>query len=374
MTEYTRFQEDLFVDRESKLFGFNKLLRPETPQAIMLIEAEQKMGKSWLVAKMHQLYRVAHQDMPAVYLDFRNPLDRSRISDHLTFLHLLQERIDCEEFFEPLTQLMQQLTATPSSTKTSKPLTALVDDMQLRYTMARLEELAFRLNVEWENLEGTTKFNRTFALVRELYQRNELDALFAQLHRDRPKVDWDRHAVALEETTATTFAAEFPTDRTNGSRVPFVPPSDEELRRAESQLNEAFFASLVELMAAKGQLVFLFDAFESAPTVAQHFIVNQLVPRVLDEQLQRLVIIITGRKTPDLSPFNIGYLLVKTGLEPFTEEHIRDFMQVRSIQEDPPDFTWSGVLRLSGGVPGDLALMADRLTAAASKEDPFFTA
>ncbi len=373
MTEYTRFQEELFVDRETKLYGFSKLMRPETPQAVMLIEAEQKMGKSWLIAKMHRLYQVENAGMPAAYLDFRHPLDRGRITDHLAFIRLLRERIDCEEFFEPLTQAIQQLTGTHADTQSSKPLAALVEDMQLRYTMTRLEELAFKLNVDWENLEGTAKFNRTFALVRELYQRNELDALFAQLRSDRPRVDWERHMVALQAVAPANANAERPPERSNASNASFIPKSDEDLHHAEIQINEAFFTSLTELVAEKGQLVFLFDAFENAPTVAQRFIVDQLVPRLLDEQLQRIVLIITGRKTPDLSHFNIGYLLVKTDLEPFTEAHIRDFMRVRSIAEDPPDFTWSGVLRLSGGVPGDLALMADRLTAVASQDDPFFT-
>lgn len=38
------FNETLFIDREMKVRGFQKLLRPETPQAIMLIRDRPLWG------------------------------------------------------------------------------------------------------------------------------------------------------------------------------------------------------------------------------------------------------------------------------------------------------------------------------------------
>jgi hypothetical protein len=372
MKQHFLFQEHLFVDREKKLNGFDKLLRPETIQAVMLVEAEEKMGKSWLAAKMHLLCASKHEGMPLVYLDFENPLDKGRITDHLAFVRLLRNRIGYAEFFTSLNQTINRLTMTQSVATATSPLAALTEEIQSSYTPSALERMARFLNVDWENLAGNTHFNRTFSFVRDLYQRNHMELLFNRLRQERSHIDWTRHIQAIQAAQGAADPYSAPEEEAVDQGKYLAASSEKEMERAEQQINEAFFDSLAGLIAAKGQLVFLFDTVDEAPAVAQRLITEQLVPHLLDERLKDMVIVITGRRIPDLSRFNIDHLLVRTGLEPFSEEHIRTFMDVRSIREDPPDFTWKGLLRLSGGVPGELALMADRLTASTSKHDPFF--
>lgn len=371
MTQNFLFQEQLFVDREKKLRGFDKLLRPETVQAVMLIEAEEKMGKSWLTAKMHQSFVLRYEGMPAVYIDFENPLDRAKITDHLAFIRMLRDRIGFVDYFAGLNEVINTVTLNQSSNQVSNPLATLAQAIQSSYSRARLEEMARFLNVDWENLEGTTLFTLTFSLVRDLHQRNELDALFERLREDRSHINWapyQEDIVNAQESSSADLNARGGVDR--GRALVLSSPQDRAY--AEERINEAFFAALAELLEDKDYLVFLFDTIDVAPSEVQRFVETQLIPHLLDERLKNMVIVITGRSIAGLNEAHLRHLLVRTGLDPFTEDHVRDFMTVRQIQEAPPDFTWKGVLRLSGGIPGELALMADRLTASSSQDDPFF--
>jgi hypothetical protein len=81
------------------------------------------------------------------------------------------------------------------------------------------------------------------------------------------------------------------------------------------------------------------------------------------------VVIITGRKTPDLSDLPLNHLLVQTGLDPFTEEHIREYFEER---REISGLDWKTIVLTSGGVPGALAMMADHALATQSQEDDFF--
>lgn len=364
------FEETLFVDRERKLRGFEKLLQPDTRQAVMLIEAAEKMGKTWLIIKMQRICQTLAAGVPAARIDFRNPLDMLKLTDHLGLIRLIRDRLEQPDYFTHLNVVINRVTATKATSSGSSHLAALAEQIQKVYTLAELERLSRFLDVEFENLEGTTLFNKCFSLVGHFFRRQTLPELIARLTEDRSAIDWQPFAERILATPTMTSAESMASMADQNLRL--VGVSEAERQHAERQINEAFFQCLAALLADKRQVVLLFDAYESAPEEAERFISGQLLPYLLDESLRDLVIIITGRQTPDLTHLGLNQLIVKTDLEPFTIDHVRDFMMVRSIQENPPDFTYKGVHLLSGGVPGDLALMADRLTAVASQHDPFF--
>jgi hypothetical protein len=364
------FEETLFVDRERKLRGFEKLLQPETRQAVMLIEAAEKMGKSWLIIKMQKICQTPTVGVPAARIDFRNPLDMLKLTDHLGLIRLIRDRLEQPAYFTQLNAAINRVTALQTTSSGSSHLATLAEQIQKVFTLAELERLSRFLEVEFENLEGSTLFNKCFSLVSHFARRQTLPKLIASLVEERNAVDWQPFAERIMTAPAMTDAESAASITDQNLRLGFM--NEAERQHAERQINEAFFQSLAALLADKQQVVLLFDAYEAAPEEADRFITAQLLPYLLDESLRNLVIIITGRRTPDLAQLNLNQLIVKTDLEPFTIDHVTDFMAVRSIRENPPDFTYKGVHLLSGGVPGDLALMADRLTAASSQHDPFF--
>ncbi|MEZ4712294.1 MAG: hypothetical protein R3A44_34210 [Caldilineaceae bacterium] len=367
----TLFEETLFVDRERKLRGFEKLLQPATRQSVMLIEAAEKMGKTWLIIKMQRICQTPAVGVPAARIDFRNPLDMLKLPDHLGLIRLLRDRLEQPDYFAHLNTVINRVTANPSTASpSSSHLAALAEQIQKVFTLAELERFARFSDVEFENLEGATLFNKCFSLAGYFFRRQRLPDLIARLREERDAVDWQPFADRILAAPAMTDAES--TAAMTDQNLRLIGVSEAERQHAERQVSEAFFQCLATLLADKRQVVLLFDAYEAAPEEAERFISAQLLPYLLDESLRDLVVIITGRQTPDLSTLGLNQLIVKTDLEPFGIDDVRDFMTVRSIQENPPDFTFKGVHLLSGGVPGDLALMADRLTAVASQHDPFF--
>ncbi len=372
------FDEKLFVDREKKLRGFEKILQPETPQSVMLIEAAEKMGKSWLAVKMQGYCRTPEIGIPVTRIDFRNPLDMSKLVDHLSLIRLIRDRFDLSEYFGLLNATINRITAVQATSAGGGALAQLAQAVQQVYSLDELRELAAFAGIEYENLSGGTRFQKAFALVGHFFRRGMLDNLFDTLRAERGHIDWAHYERAMA-SNVSAVDADFDVDSDIIARV--VDDQNRQIQvdsvisrqRAAREINSAFFDCIADMLVDHQQVTFLFDSYEEAPQEAVDFILNALLPNLLDERMHKVVVIITGRKTPNVSDANLQRLLIETDLDPFTIAHVQDFMRVRQIGEDPPDVTWRSMHILSGGIPGDLALMADRLTASASQEDPFFS-
>jgi len=101
MTEYV----DWFVNREKQRRGFLKMLADETPKRIMLVEAPQKMGKTWLIQRMRHECRI--REVPVAHFDFRDRLPW----DYLTIVRQARDDLD-PAAFNYLTQVINQSTGT----------------------------------------------------------------------------------------------------------------------------------------------------------------------------------------------------------------------------------------------------------------------
>jgi len=99
MTEYV----DWFVNREKQRRGFLKMLAGETPKRIMLVEAKEKMGKTWLIQRMRHECRV--RNIPVAHFDFRDRLPW----DCLTIVREARDDLN-PAAFNYLTQVINHLT------------------------------------------------------------------------------------------------------------------------------------------------------------------------------------------------------------------------------------------------------------------------
>ncbi|MCL4869763.1 MAG: hypothetical protein KJ063_12420 [Anaerolineae bacterium] len=125
-------------------------------------------------------------------------------------------------------------------------------------------------------------------------------------------------------------------------------------RAAEIQINDAFFSCLSDVLK-KGPVVFLFDSYEDVTKEADQWIQEYLLARIADGLPGTILVIIAGRTAPELSS-SLKQLIAKTGLTLFTEDHVKEYIQVK---RKLTGLDLGTIFKTSGGYPGLLAKMAD---------------
>ena len=137
----------------------------------------------------------------------------------------------------------------------------------------------------------------------------------------------------------------------------FYIQADSEMARraAEIQINDAFFACLAKLVEVKGHAVFLIDSYEDVISEADRWLKDYLLARVPMGGLAKVILIIVGRKAPDLGP-EMKEHVARTGLDLFNEDDVKEYIVDR---RKITDLDLSTVFKTSGGQPGLLAKMAD---------------
>ncbi len=361
------FDPSFFVNQEKKILGFQKLLKPTTRQAVMVIEAPQDMGKSWLVAKLQTHCKKPDVSVPVAFVDFRHPREIHEIQDVLGLIRLIRDKLGHSTYFSELNATINSFTSSKQGSMAGA--VSLRSMMERYFDKDDVEGLAFDLQIDFENLRGETKSGKIRALIQECEQQSRLAQLVTLCAQQRPSVDWSPVLSAVEEDAATAVSLtpdEFVEDQ-NGR---LWADTDIERQRAERQINDAFFACLIQLMTDTKQAVFFFDGVEEAPDIAEEWVRQELLLRLRDGQIDNAVVIITGRKTLDLTDLEMRHLLVQTSLDPFDEKHVREYFEEK---RNITGLDIRTVILTSGGVPGALAMMADHAGASVQDDDDFFS-
>ncbi|MCA9934562.1 MAG: hypothetical protein H6662_06290 [Ardenticatenaceae bacterium] len=365
------FDQSFFVNREPMILGFQKLLKPTTRQAVMVVDAPRDMGKSWLVARLQMHCLETAVPIPAAYLDFRNPREIHEIQDALGLVRLVRNKLAEPTYFNDLNATINSFTS-DRQTRGGAGVVTLRHMMERYFDLDDVDGLSFDLQIDFEELKGDTKGAKIRSLIRECEQQGRLEQLVGLCAQLRPSVDWspvlaDVSAVAVEAITPTG-----PDELIEDLNGRLWADSQQERQRAERQINESFFACLARLMTDKSQIAFLFDGIEEAPDVAEDWIRHELLLRLRDGQLNDIVVILTGRTKLDLTDLEMSHLLVPASLKPFTEDHVREyFVEKRNIHD--PDLDIHTITVTSGGIPGALAMMADHAQPTVQDDDDFFS-
>lgn len=363
----SNYDEGLFVDQERKFRGFQKLLEPGTRQAVMLIEAPQDMGKTWLVGKMQRHCQETVANIPVAQIDFRSPRLLYEIQDYLGLMRFIRDRLGHPHHFNNFNATIN--TFSEAGARAQSGLATLRQRLEQSFNLDELKELAFDLAVNYENLPGETLRAKTRELVNYCQRHNLLLKLIALCAALRSAVDWWQGLEALRQAQPEA-SSDDPEAIIADAMAPVWADSEMERQRAERQINDAFFECLSQLLAEGSSAVLLFDSYEAAPPEVERWIIGELLPRLRDERMGKLVVIITGRKTPDLTDLDIKHLLVMTGLDPFSEEHVREYFEER---RHISGLDLRTIILTSGGVPGALAMMADHAMATTQEDDDFFS-
>jgi len=94
-----------FVNREKQWIGFLKMINGETLKQIMIIEAPEQMGKTWLIQRME--HEVTRRAIPISLWDFT----RDYPWDYLTLVRQARDRIG-PEYFNHMTDIINEVTTT----------------------------------------------------------------------------------------------------------------------------------------------------------------------------------------------------------------------------------------------------------------------
>jgi hypothetical protein len=136
----------------------------------------------------------------------------------------------------------------------------------------------------------------------------------------------------------------------------YVQADSNTTRRAiEARITDAFFTCLVDLPQDKPS-VFFFDSYEEVTEEADRWIQLQLLARIRDGQLSKVIVVLAGRELPEFDRSSWRHCLASTGLSPFEMEHIIEYIVERRKLNHLDVET---ILKTSGGHPGLLGKMAD---------------
>ena len=101
--------------------------------------------------------------------------------------------------------------------------------------------------------------------------------------------------------------------------------------------------------------VFLFGTFLSFKSICIVWLNDNLLLKLREGQLEKVIVIIAGRKVLELSE-SAKAIMAKTGLDLFTEDHVKEYIVARRKIEG---LDLATVFKTSRGFPGLLAKMAD---------------
>jgi hypothetical protein len=247
----------LFVDREKKFRGFQKLLQPATRQAIMLIEAPQDMGKTWLIGKIQHYCNEPDTNVPVAQVDFRNPLQLHEIQDELSLMRFIRDRLGHSRYFNNLNATINGFTDV--SVNISSGLGTLRQNIERYFNLDELNNLAFDLGINYENLSGQTLQAKSRELVNYCQRHNLLRALVERCIELRSQVDWWPGLESLRQEPTVAVSVDEPVALVVDNDAPIWADTDMERRRALRQINSAFFECLASLLADKEQVALLFD-------------------------------------------------------------------------------------------------------------------
>jgi hypothetical protein len=364
-----RYDPERFINRDTELRGFRKLLQPDTPQAIMRIWAEEWMGKTWLIGHMCNHCRLEGGRALVAAIDFKNPREKLQVQDTLSLVRLIRDKLGQPRAFDTLNEVINHFTGQAPGAPPSA-LNSLAVRIEDYFSLDELARLSRYLDVKWENLPGETLYEKAYELVAYMQRRGQIVALVDRLAEERDHVAWWQGLESLREAGPAPEASQQVVDRN-------APLADSSQGRglAERRINQAFFTCLQSL-AREHPIALLFDGFDledeegGAWLWARTWIERQLLDRLRTGELENVVVILAGRAPFPISRPEINDLVVTRKLETFDEEEVKQFFAAYRQEVDPEEVPV--LARASGGNPGLLAKMLDNLRAEDDSKDPFW--
>jgi hypothetical protein len=345
-----------FTNRSKQWKRFLEMLDGRTEMAVMFVEAPMGMGKTFLIKKM--VHHCREADMAHVYIDFA-------WQEVASFLYLVRGVRDQLSplvggvHFNPLTELINHYTDPQLAGKASGPHQTVivvtlpaaagegarevrVDLVQLRkrfiatYQLQEMQGLADELGFYFDDIEGNTRSTYALGLINRCQRDGKLPQLLSALKAQRTFVDWWGEVTdSAGEADSPLSPGDAPTageETVDDLGFETLPADDLVRQEAITKINLALRNCLKEV-SQRHKIIFLIDSYERRSATAEPWLHQNLLSPIIDQQLDNLIVLIAGRETPDMG--DRRPVAGKTGLDPFTIDHVREYIEERrNLEED----------------------------------------
>ncbi len=314
--------KEVFLDREEERAIFDEMLRGKRQEHILLIEAEGGMGKTHLLEEFWALA----EPYPRCRFDLKSAHNLEQV------LFKLCEDLGYEQFggfYRIVSQVVQGPGTGNVEQKLHKMLTAhfKLDDLRL---------LCMTLDVDFENLEGSTLDLKALSLIQYMKRHRSYNDLVANVNQARPKLGF-----TLTETSPPVFSfAVWQQAKTRLSNL-------NQVERVEYH-NQLTGAMIDDLRQLSERAVILFDTFdqERGGREVKEWISQMFLP--MARLLPNVVVVVAGRDIPRLGGDSRDWCL-RRELRGLDLVHVKEF--VERLELTVPDDTISIFYRSTRGRP-----------------------
>jgi hypothetical protein len=380
-----------FTNRTKQWGRFLEMLAGQTEMAVMLIEAPTLMGKTFLIKRM--AHHCEQERFAHVYIDFAGP----QVTSYLWLVRQVRDQLAPqvgEQFFNRLTQRINHYTDPRHAGKASGPrqsvytlqldlddapaprlvrldLVAFRDKLIESFSHAEMRELAFALGLHHDDIEGETRSTYALGLITRCERDDLLVRLLAAVSQERPDETWcvelsEEERIAWEAQQESGQAAGDEQAGTDGSVTPdlgfeTLPADEVVLREAKAVIDRALQECLSNVSEDR-RIAFLFDSYERGNNESQTWLNDSLLMPIINRKLTNSLLILAGQKVPEVG--DRKPIVGQTGLDLFSEEHVREYIEEKRKIEPKIDF-----FQASQGNPYILATVVSNMTIPTAADD-----
>jgi hypothetical protein len=357
--------EPRFVNREPQISTFCDLLKSARSGWVMLVRGDPAMGKTRLLKRFKEECQ-SRSEMPpdggrvevfTARVDFGNQLDSNETNSTVSLIRLLCDRLDQPSYFGRLAEKINLFTGRGPASDVG-PLQDLVDKMEKYFSIEELRPLSRHLDVPHEKWykENELESENAYLMASYFHRRRRLPDLIAKLEKEREHVDVDWRQGLESLLSATGPGPDRPSDQDPAVDRGDPLPADGGQDGAIREINRVFFECIRSLPDDK-RVVFLFDGCGLARDAARDWIREQLLARLGADDLQNVVVVLTGEELVPVSRLGIEDLVVKEPLDLFDRKRAEQFLKLNDVPMEilNLDMVFSGRPGVTPGFLADIA-------------------
>jgi hypothetical protein len=189
--------------------------------------------------------------------------------------------------------------------------------------------------------------------------------------QERPDETWcvelsEEERIAWEAQQESGQAAGDEQAGTDGSVTPdlgfeTLPADEVVLREAKAVIDRALQECLSNVSEDR-RIAFLFDSYERGNNESQTWLNDNLLMPIINRKLTNSLLILAGQKVPEVG--DRKPIVGQTGLDLFSEEHVREYIEEKRKIEPKIDF-----FQASQGNPYILATVVSNMTIPTAADD-----
>jgi hypothetical protein len=363
----------------------------QSDMAVMLIKAPTLMGKTFLIKRM--AHHCEQERFAHVYIDFAGP----QVTSYLWLARQVRDQLGPQvgqELFGRLNEQINRYTDPSHAGKASGPrqtvhhlrltlegapagrlvrldLVAFRQKLIDSFSHAEMRDLAFALGLHHDDIEGETRSTYALGLITRCESDDLLTRLLVVVNSERSGETWwdelnEEEQAAWQAQREADQAADDEQAGEDGGVEPDLGfdtlPADEVVRRKAMVAIDRALQACLSKMSVDHRVIFLFDSYERGHDESADWLSDNFLMPILNKKLTNSLLIIAGQEVPEVG--DRKPIVGKTGLDLFSREHVREYIEEKRKIEPQIDF-----FKVSQGNPYILATVVSNMTIPTAADD-----